>query len=136
MFTAALFVTPHPVPMSANILRPQFTVVSVWAVTWLIAAVISDHFEFIPHPPVQVAFVESWFIEPDASCTIKMSGGSLADDFGIAAHCMPPPVPGPPWAAPPPEPLVMMTTVPPPPLMAPVPDDPDPLGGLKLQAPT
>ena len=66
--------TPHVLSMSANNFRPQFTVASVWETTCVIAGIISAHFELAPQPPVQHVFVESSFIEPDASCTSRMSG--------------------------------------------------------------
>src|SRR5262245_48650004 len=94
--TAALLLTPHE-PESAKNLSPQFTSVCVSLTTVLIAGVISAHFDIAPqHMLAQLAFIASWFIDPDASSTIRMSGGSFAEGWSIEAHTArppPPPVP-------------------------------------------
>ena len=102
--TAALLFTPHE-PLSAKNLRPQLTSVCVSVTTWLIAGTISAHFEVAPQPwfPHEV-FVWSSFIDPDASRTIRMSGGSFNEDFGKVAQ--------PTWPATPPEPDVLPPKLP------------------------
>ena len=92
MGTATMLgLTPQVLFVSANSLRPQFTSVSVCMTTWFSAGVSSAHFEFAPQPPVQLAFIASSFMEPDASSTIRMSGGSLDEgrSIGAALHVAP-----------------------------------------------
>src|SRR6478752_4840130 len=96
---AVVALTPQVLPMSAKNLRPQFTSVWVSLTTWLIAGVITAHFDVVPQPafPHDV-FVASSFIDPEASRMIRMSGGSFDEDFGKVAHAMLPPWPvKPPW---------------------------------------
>src|SRR3954451_24257515 len=54
---------------------------------------MSAHFDIAPHPPLHMAFVASWSIEPDASRTIRMSGGSFDEGLSKAPHSTPPPDP-------------------------------------------
>ena len=76
--TATLLgLTPQVLSVSANSLRPQFTSAWVSITTMLSAGVSSAHLEFAPQPPLHDWLFASSFIEPDASNTMRMSGGSL-----------------------------------------------------------
>ena len=45
--------------------------------TWFNAGVSSAHLELAPQVPPQSLLSTSWFIEPETSSTMRMSGGSL-----------------------------------------------------------
>ena len=76
--TATVFgETPQVLSVSANILRPQFTSPCVCMTTSFNAGVSSAHLDMAPQVPPQSPLFTSWFIEPDASSTMRMSGGSL-----------------------------------------------------------
>src|SRR6476469_1168307 len=122
MLTATVVaLTPQVLPMSAKNLSPQFTSVWVSLTTWLIAGVITAHFDVVPQPafPHDV-FVASSFIDPEASRMIRMSGGSFDEDFGKVAHAMLPPWPvKPPWPVVKPPPKLPRPVLLPAPVLAP-----------------
>src|SRR5262245_4593243 len=58
-------------------LRPQFTSMSVDAMTCVTALIVCDHFEFAPQLFMQEPSADA-FMDPDRSSISRMSGGSLA----------------------------------------------------------
>src|SRR5262245_12948811 len=83
--TAAFVLTLQALVLSGKNLSPQFTFVSVWVTTSLIAGISSAHFDCAPHeafgfmkpPSEHVLLLMSSFIEPERSRRIKMSGGTF-----------------------------------------------------------
>jgi hypothetical protein len=65
-------------PLSEKSLSPQLIPVCVFVTAWVSAAVTCDHFEFAPHPPLQLLSLSSFFIELDLSWTMRTSGGGGA----------------------------------------------------------
>src|SRR5437762_1219554 len=61
--------------LSGKYLIPQFTFASFAPTTLVMAAETCDHFELAPQPVLaQDWSLSSLFIDPDLSCTMRMSG--------------------------------------------------------------
>src|SRR5260221_6345393 len=78
--TAAPALTPQVLLFAKN-LRPHLIVVSVWAVTCSIAAVIESHFGTQPEAPPQGVSSGPLAIEPDLSRMTSRSGGTFCRPY-------------------------------------------------------